>query len=72
MALEFSSIVGGSEIDIREIESSQCNFAECLAEDNLRANLIEEIGTVTEEDPCIIEKRSCVSSRVGEEFFKRK
>ena len=38
---EFSSLVGGGEIDMRELDSIHRIFAECLAEDNLRANLIE-------------------------------
>ena len=50
---EFLSLVGGCEVDMREIESNQRTFAECLAEDNLRANLIEKIGGVIEEVPCI-------------------
>ena len=44
----------------------------CLAEDNPAANLIEEIGTVIEEVPCLFEKRICVSSRDEEEFFEQK
>ena len=64
---EFSSLLGGGEIDMREIESTQRAFEECLAEDKLRANLIEEISTVIEEVPCIVEKRGCVTSRDKEE-----
>ena len=64
---EFSSLVGGGEIDMREIESTQRAFEECLAEDKLRANLIEEISTVIEEVPCIVEKRGCITSRDKEE-----
>ena len=30
MALEFSSLLGGGEIDMREIESTYRTFAECL------------------------------------------
>ena len=72
MVPEFLSLVGGGEVDMREIESNQRTFAECLAEDNLRANLIEKIGGVIEEDPCIAEKRGCVSSSVEEESFRNK
>ena len=60
MAPEFPSLVGGGEIDTRELEPIQTIFAECLAEDNLRANLVEEIATVIEEIPCIVEKSGCV------------
>ena len=49
MAPEFSSPVGGGEINMREIESFQRTFAECLAEDNFRVKLNEEIGTVVED-----------------------
>ena len=72
MAPEFLSLVGGSEVDVKEIESIHRIFAECLAEDNLRANLIEKIGGVIEEFPCIAEKRGCVSSSVEEESFRNK
>ena len=67
---EVLSLVGGSEVDVREIESIHRVFAECLAEDNLRANSIEKIGGVIEEVPCIAEKRGCVSSSVEEESFQ--
>ena len=53
-----------------EIESIQNIFAECLVDDNLRANFIEEIGTVIEEVPCIVERRGCISSRNKEESFR--
>ena len=66
---EFLSL-GGGEVDMREIESNQRIFAECLAEDNLRANLIEKVGGVIEEVPCIAERRGCVSSSVEEESFR--
>ena len=72
MAPEVSSLVGGGEIDVREIESIQRIFAECLAEDNPRANLHEEIITVVEEVPCLVEKRCCVSSRDEENSFRNK
>ena len=48
MAPEFSSLVGGSEIDITEMEFINSIFAESIVEDNLRACLIEEIYTVIE------------------------
>ena len=55
---------------MREVESNQRIFAECLAEDYLRANLNEEMETVIEEVPCIVERRGCLSSRVEEESFR--
>ena len=67
---EFLSLLGGGEVDVREIEYIHRIFAECLAEDNPRANLIEKIGGVIEEVPCIAEKRGCVSSSVEEESFQ--
>ena len=67
---ELSSLVGGGEIDM--IECIQRIFAECLAEDNLEANLIEEISSVVEEVPCIVERRGCVSGRDEEESFRNK
>ena len=70
MAPEFSSLVGGGEVDMREIEPNQRTSAECLAEDNLRANLIEKIGGVIEEVPCKAEKRGCVSSSDEVESFQ--
>ena len=69
LAPEFLSLVGGAEVDMTDIESSHRIFAENLAEDNLRADLIEEIGTVSEEVPCIVEKKGCVPSRGKEESF---
>ena len=42
MATEFSSLVGGVEIDTRDMEPIQRIFAESLAEDILRANLNEK------------------------------
>ena len=59
---EFLSLVGGGEVDMREIESNQRTFAESLAEDHLRATWNEEIVTVIEEVPCVVERRGCVSS----------
>ena len=38
-------------------------------DDNLRADLIDEIGTVFEQDPCIVERRGCVSRRVEKASF---
>ena len=67
LAPEFSSLVGGGEVDMREIESNQRTFAECLAEDYLRANLNEEMETVIEEVLCVFERSGCVSSRDEEE-----
>ena len=52
------------------IESFQRIFAEYLAEDNLRAALIEKIGAVFEEVPCIVERRGCLSSRDKDNFFE--
>ena len=69
---EVLSLVGGSEVDVREIESILRTFAECLAEDNLRANLNEEIDTVIDEVPCVVERRGCVSSRDEVESFRNK
>ena len=46
MAPEFPSLVGGFDVCFREIESIHRIYAKCLAEDNLRANLVEEICTV--------------------------
>ena len=66
MAPEFSSLVGGDEIDLREIESLQRINPECVAEDILRVSLNEEIGTIIEL-PCIVTKRGSVSSRDVEE-----
>ena len=69
LAPDFSSLTGGAEIDMREIESIHKNFAECMAEGNLRASLIGKNGTVIEEVPCMVEKRGCVSSRDEEESY---
>ena len=69
---EFLSLVGGGEVDMREKESNQRTFAECLAEDNLRANLNEEIDTVIEEVPCVVERRDCVSSGDEVKSFRNK
>ena len=41
MAPELSSLVGSGEIDMREIESIQKNFLECIAQEKLRASLNE-------------------------------
>ena len=70
MSPVFPSLVGGGDIDMREIESIHRSFAQCLIEDNLRANLIEEKSTVIGEVPCIVEKRGFVSSREEEESFR--
>ena len=67
---EFLSLVGGGEVDMRGIESNQRTFAERLAEDYLRATWNEEIDTVIEEVPCVVERRGCVSSSVEEESFQ--
>ena len=67
---EFLSLVGGCEVDMREIESNQKTSAESLAEDYLRATWNEEIDTVIEEVPCVVERRGCVSSRDEEESFR--
>ena len=67
---EFPSLVRGGDIDMREVESIHRFLAECLAQNNLRANLNGEIATVIEEVPCIVEKRGCVSSRDEEESFR--
>ena len=69
MTPEIPSLVGSGEVYMREIESIHRTFAESLAENNLRAKLIEEISTVIEEVPCIVEKRGCVYSRDEEESF---
>ena len=69
MAAEISSLVEGDEINTRAIESIHRIFAECLYEDNLRANLNEEIDTVSEEVLCIVEIRGFVTSRDEEESF---
>ena len=69
MAPEFSSLVGGGEVDMREKESNQRTFAESLAEDYLRATWNEKIGGVIEEVPCVVERRGCVSSRDEVESF---
>ena len=63
MATELSSLAGGDEINMREIESIHRIFVECRNGDNLRANLVEKNTTVIEEVPCIVEKRGCASSR---------
>ena len=63
MAPEFSSLVRRGYIDMREIEVLQRIFAECLAKDNLTANLNKEIDTVIDEVPCIVERRGWVSGR---------
>ena len=55
---------------MREIESNQRTFAESLAEDYLRITWNEEIDTVIEEVPCVVERRGCVSSSVEEESFQ--
>ena len=55
---------------MREIESIQKNFLECIAEEKLRASFNEEIDTVIEEVPCIVEKRGSVHSRDEEESFR--
>ena len=70
MAPEFPSLVGGGDVCLREIESIHRIYAECLAEDNLRANLVEEICTVIEEVPCLPKKWGCVPSRNEEESFR--
>ena len=50
MAPEISSILGGVEVDMREIWPIHSSFAECLAEHNPTAEaLIEENDTVIEE-----------------------
>ena len=56
---------------MRELESTQRVFTECLADDNLRANLIEEFGTVFVEVLCIVDGSGCVTSRDEEESFRR-
>ena len=55
---------------MRELDSIHRIFMECLAEDNLNANLIEDIGTVTDEVLCIVEKWCFVPSRDEEESFR--
>ena len=72
MASEYSSLVGGVEVDMRVIESIHRISAECLADDNPRVNSSEEICTVIDEVPCIVEKRDCLLSRVEEESFQNK
>ena len=67
---EFLSLVGGGEVDMKEIESNQRTFAESLAEDYLRATWNEEIDTVIEEVPCVVERKGCASSSVEEETFQ--
>ena len=71
IAREFWSLVGGGEFDIREIKSFQRIFAQCLAENNLRARLSEDIGTVIEEVLCIVEKKGCLTKMktVGKLWF---
>ena len=56
MAPEFSSLVGSGEVDMRKIESIHRTFAVSLTDDNLRVNLIHEIGTVIEEFPWQLRK----------------
>ena len=55
---------------MREIESIYRIFAEYLADDNFRANLIEDIGNVIEEILCIVEKRGAVSSKIEDASFR--
>ena len=69
---EFLSLVGGGQVDMREIESNQRTFAESLAEDYLRATWNEEIDAVIEEVPCLVERRGCVSSRDEVKSFRNK
>ena len=69
---EFLSLVGGGEVDMREMESNQRTFAESLAEDYLRATWNEGIDTVIEEVPCVVERRGCVSSRDEVDSFRNK
>ena len=69
MAREFLSLAGFGENDTNGIQSIQRIFAGCLAEDNLRANLNEEIDTVIEEVACIVEKGGCVPSRDEKQSF---
>ena len=57
---------------MREMESIHRKIAEFLAEDNLRFNLSEEIGTVIDEVPCIVQKRGFVPNRIEEESFRNK
>ena len=70
MEHEFSSLLGNGEIDMKEIEYIHRVFEECLGNINLRVNLNEEIGSVIEEVPCIVEKWGGLSSRVEEESFR--
>ena len=72
MVAELSSLAGGYEVDMREIDSIHRIFVECRTEDNLRANLVEENTTVIEEVPCIVEKRGCLSRRDEEESVRNK
>ena len=72
LSSEFLSLVGGGEVDMREIESNQRTSAESLAEDYLRATWNEEIDTVIEEVPCVVERRGCVSSRDEVKSFRNK
>ena len=67
---EFSSLVVGSDIGMRLIDSSQRNFAECLAEDTLGARLNEDVDTVTEEVSFIVERRGFETSRDEEVSFR--
>ena len=72
MAPEFSSQVESGEVDMKEIVSIHRTYAVSIAEDNLRANVIQEIGTVFEEVLCAVERRGCVSSGDEEESFRNK
>ena len=67
---EFSSLVVGSDIGMRLIDSIQRTFAECLAEDTLGASLIEEVDTVIEKVSCIVERRGFETSRDEEVSFR--
>ena len=69
---EVLSLVGGDEVDMREIESNQRTSAESLAEDYLRATWNEEVDTVIEEVPCVVERMGCVSSGDEVESFRNK
>ena len=69
---EFLSLVGGGEVDMREIESNRRTSAESLAEDYPRATWNEEIDTVIEEVPCVVERRGCVTSGDEVESFRNK
>ena len=70
LAPDFSSLVEGGAVDMREIESIHRNFAKFLAHDNHRANLIKEIGTLNDKVLCLIERRGFASSRVEEASFR--